>query len=311
MRELILELAAYARRTAPGFVVVPQNGLGLLTDDGTPDGRIVDAYLQAIDGVGQEELFYGYPRDNQPTTAQDTAYLLRFLRRARERDRTVLVIDYCRSPQAVADSYRRSAAEGFLAFAAPRRELDVIPPDTHPVPGLNDADIRSLSRARNFLYLINPGSFRGLRPYLDAVAGTGYDLVVVDAFGHDRERGYRWLSGAEVRSLQRKPSGARRLVLAYFSIGEAETYRYYWRREWDRRGDGSPDPDAPQWLESENPQWPGNYKVRYWDPEWKAILFGDAGAYLDGILARGYDGVYLDLVDAYLYFQERLGTIQD
>jgi cysteinyl-tRNA synthetase len=307
MRELVQDLSAYARRIEPGFIVVPQNGLGLLTEDGTPEGAVVEPYLRSVDGVGQEELFYGYPRFGQPTPPDSTRYLLEFLRLARERGKTVLIIDYCRRPETVADSYRRSAGEGFLSFAAPHRELDAIP--SHPRPGMNPDDVLQLSRARNFLYLINPGSFASPRLFLKALGATGYDLLVVDAFVASERGGSRWLTAAEVGSLQRKPSGGKRLVLAYLSIGEAESYRYYWRREWDRLGDGVPDTAGPPWLEGENPQWRGNYKVRYWDPGWRSILYGGSEAYLDGILARGFDGVYLDLVDAYLYFEAQLQSI--
>jgi cysteinyl-tRNA synthetase len=47
-------------------------------------------------------------------------------------------------------------------------------------------------------------------------------------------------------------------------------------------------------LRPENPDWPGNYAVQYWDPGWQAILYGSPNAYLDRILAAGFDGVYLD-----------------
>jgi cysteinyl-tRNA synthetase len=311
MRELVQALGAYARVRNPRFLVVPQNGLGLLTEDGTPEGGPVEAYLRGIDGVGQEELYYGFPRDDRPTPPEETDYLLGFLRGARTQGKRVLIIDYCRSPDAVADSRRRASAQGFLSFAAPRRELDLIPPFSGPASEHGEGEVLSLDTAKNFLYLINSGRFGSARAFVDAVAGTDYDLLVVDAFVEDGERGPRWLTATEVHTLQRKPSGARRLVLAYLSVGEAESYRYYWRRQWDRFADGTPDQDAPPWLERENPRWPGNYKVRYWDPRWQAILFGQADAYLDGILARGYDGVYLDLVDAYLYYQERLQAIQD
>ena len=54
---------------------------------------------------------------------------------------------------------------------------------------------------------------------------------------------------------------------------------------------------------SENPAWRGNYKVRYWDAGWRAILFGSPGSYLDQIISRGFDGVYLDIIDAFEYFE--------
>jgi cysteinyl-tRNA synthetase len=79
------------------------------------------------------------------------------------------------------------------------------------------------------------------------------------------------------------------------SVGEAEDYRYYWRSEWKK--------DPPGWLDEENPEWEGNYKVHYWDTEWHSILYRSEGAYIDRILDAGFDGVYLDLIDAYEYYE--------
>lgn len=78
-----------------------------------------------------------------------------------------------------------------------------------------------------------------------------------------------------------------RRILAYLSIGEAEDYRWYWQPGW-RAG-------SPAWIVRENPQWRGNFRVRYWDPQWQQIVL----RYLDRIIAQGFDGVYLDVVDAY------------
>lgn len=60
------------------------------------------------------------------------------------------------------------------------------------------------------------------------------------------------------------------------------------------------------WLVEENPNWPGNYKVRYWMSEWQALFFGSAEAYLNKVLAAGFDGAYLDLIDAFEYFEPEL-----
>jgi cysteinyl-tRNA synthetase len=94
-----------------------------------------------------------------------------------------------------------------------------------------------------------------------------------------------------------------RAVLAYFSIGEAEVYRYYWDDAWDADGDGEPDKGAPSWLGPENAEWEGNYKVRYWDAGWQELLIGPGG-YLERILEAEFDGVYLDIIDAYFYWAE-------
>jgi cysteinyl-tRNA synthetase, unknown class len=122
-----------------------------------------------------------------------------------------------------------------------------------------------------------------------------YDLVVIDyGFNQGSDGG---LPREVLNQMRRKPDGTRRVILAYFSIGEAESYRYYWRETWLK--------ERPEWLGTENPNWPGNYPVRYWHPEWQSILFGNPGAYLDRILNAGFDGVYLDGVDQFEHWKQR------
>jgi cysteinyl-tRNA synthetase len=65
-----------------------------------------------------------------------------------------------------------------------------------------------------------------------------------------------------------------------------------------RTGTASQTTQHLPWLGPSNPDWPGNYKVRYWNPAWQRIVYD----YLDKTLAAGYDGVYLDIVDAYEYW---------
>jgi len=61
----------------------------------------------------------------------------------------------------------------------------------------------------------------------------------------------------------------------------------------------------PSFLHSENPNWEGNFYVHYWDEEWQKIICGNDDSYLKKILDAGFDGVYLDLIDAFEYFEER------
>ena len=123
----------------------------------------------------------------------------------------------------------------------------------------------------------------------DLVAASSYDLMVVDYSRNGASE--QVFSRADVATMQRKPDGSSRIVLAYLSIGEAEDYRWYWQRDWSNA--------PPAWLGAENPDWPGNYAVRYWDPQWQSLIMGGPGAYLDSIIAAGFDGVYLDRVDGF------------
>ena len=303
MRELVISLGRYARTVDPEFIVVPQNGNELLTLDGKIGSSPALDYIRAIDGIGREDLFYGYTGDNRETPSEAIHYMLPYLQLALDSELTVMVIDYCRQRPQVDDSYRRNQREGFISFAAPRRNLTVIPGYPNPIFAEHPGDVTALSQARNFLFLINPDAFSGKESFLEALRRTSYDLIVIDAFVEGSE-GPEWLEAEDIRLLQRKERGGSRLVICYLSIGEAENYRYYWDRNWDRNRDGRPDAGAPPWLAEENPNWKGNYKVRYWDPGWQSILFGTGESYLDQILSRGFDGVYLDIIDAFEYFEQ-------
>jgi cysteinyl-tRNA synthetase len=120
-------------------------------------------------------------------------------------------------------------------------------------------------------------------PRLDHIARSDFGLAVIDYSADGSARGE--FSASQIQTLRHR--GCQRRVVAYLSIGEAEAYRFYWERKWRSR--------RPAWIVAENPEWRGNYWVRYWDREWQAILF----RYLDRILAAGFDGIYLDRVDAY------------
>lgn len=73
------------------------------------------------------------------------------------------------------------------------------------------------------------------------------------------------------------------IILSYLSIGEAENYREYF---------GNLSKDL---ILYENKNWKGNFKVKFWEPEWQKIILDK----LTTIIKSGYDGVYLDIVDAF------------
>lgn len=133
---------------------------------------------------------------------------------------------------------------------------------------------------------------------------NGTDLLVVD-YSRDGSEA-RVLRPAEIDALRTRADGSKRIVLAYLSIGEAESYRYYWQKRWL--------PGQPSWLGPENPEWKGNFNIRYWQAGWRDVimrpqisLFGrileawrpTSRPYLDRIIEAGFDGVYLDRVDAF------------
>jgi cysteinyl-tRNA synthetase len=148
----------------------------------------------------------------------------------------------------------------------------------------------------SFAYVLQADSFAKTKTLAVAtLAACGRDWIILDAV-FDGETAW---DRADLDALRRGRSG--RKVLAYLSIGEAENYRAYWSKEWVSRGKLTP--AAPTWLGVENPEWAGNYRVKYWNAAWQKLML----TAIDEAMARGFDGVYLDIVDGFETF-ERNGT---
>ena len=135
---------------------------------------------------------------------------------------------------------------------------------------------------KNFLYQLQHAD-------PDRVGETAFDLIVVPISTAGS-------SPRVIPALKNSPGGPK-IVLCYMSIGQTERYRWYWNQDWIK--------NPPEWLDAPDGVWAGDYWVKYWLPEWQQIIYGTPDSYLDQILALGYDGVYLDRVDAYWYYQDQ------
>ena len=121
---------------------------------------------------------------------------------------------------------------------------------------------------------------------VDQIAASAYDLVVLDNIPS--------VAGEEnypMREVIDRLHAAGKLVVAYIDIGQAESYRVYWQNDW-RIGN-------PAWILGEDPDgWAENYPVAFWAEDWWNLWLSEEGL-LVSLLARGFDGVYLDWVEAY------------
>ena len=156
----------------------------------------------------------------------------------------------------------------------------VIPIVLATVPYPSYSQLTSLAGVNSWAYQL-----QNISPSQIA-ADTSFELVVIDYSSDGTDAGK--FSAADLASI--KNSG--KYAISYLSIGEAENYRYYWQLSWDT--------NPPAWMGPVNPDWPGNYKVRFWDPQWQALVFD----YVDTIMSQGFDGIYLDIVDAWYYWTD-------
>jgi cysteinyl-tRNA synthetase, unknown class len=286
MRMFVQGISEYSKSQTSNFLIIPQNGVELITLSGEASGTLADDYVNAIDAVGREDLFYGYIDDDIATPVEDRDQTISICDLAKVNGKQVLVTDYCFTQSKMSDSYAQNQTKDYVSFAANHRELDNIPSFPSPIHNETVSDITTIQEAQNFLYLINSAEFSSKQLFIDAIKATNYDVVLIDLFFNDES-----FTPTEITSLKTKQNGGDRLVICYMSIGEAEDYRYYWN---------SLDSKLVYQL---NPDWPGNYVIKYWESSWQSIIYGNGASYTKKILNAGFDGVYLDIIEAYESFE--------
>lgn len=293
MRYLVKQIAQSAHAVKPSFLIIPQNGQSVAVKSYCTDcaSSLDQEYLNSISAIGREDLFYGYISPDQANTVsqiQEAGVLLDAYQQA---GIPVLVTDYCGSPSNMDNSYNQNDAKGYIGFAAPSLELDEIPSYPAKPHHENNNDVTAAKDVENFLFLLDPAQFSSRTDYLQSLASTNYDLLIIDAFYEGS-----LLTKGEVNALKVKPGGGQRLVVAYMNIGEAEDFRYYWQSDWNSQ--------KPDWVRTENPDWPGEYKIEYWNSNWHNIIYGNSNSYLQKLLDSDFDGAYLDKIDSYESFEE-------
>jgi uncharacterized protein (TIGR01370 family) len=216
---------------------------------------------------------------------------------AKRRGLRIMVADYAKTPSMITESINLNKAKGYLPFFAdnPEFRFDTIPAFPKRPFRENSKNITGLKFAQNILFLNDSSRYDDRDNFVLALNDTNFDAVVVDVY----HRGRTAFQRTHVRGMKFKKLGAKRLALAYMNVGRADTSRYYWKPGW-REG-------RPSFLGSPVLGEPDKHYVQYWNPAWKKIITGDTKSYAYGIIAQGYDGVVIDGVDSYLFFE---GTTQ-
>jgi cysteinyl-tRNA synthetase, unknown class len=156
----------------------------------------------------------------------------------------------------------------------------------HDVVGA--VDTRTLPDVKFFAYQIQD---QEQPAKMNALIDSHYDLLVIDQTRSNKgEETYD--SRGDVMRLKSSAGsrGRGKIVLCYLDVGEAESYRWYWQSGWHVGN--------PAWIIAPDPGgWDENYPVAYWNAEWKSIMLEA----IDRIIDDGYDGVYLDWLEAYSF----------
>ncbi len=295
MRDLVRDISKYARGFNRNFSIITQGGLELLEKvDPVDTTRRSPAttYMRSLDGINVQGLNFHPPlegKDEIITDKKIQANMVRLTGLAKRRGLKVFVTDFAANTKTVQESYKLNLAKGFVPLAAGNAGADFVFNDFPKMPlrpvNENPKNIVGLKGVQNYLYLTDSSKFDRQQDFVIALSNTNFDAVIVDVF----HRGRRPFSKAAVQGMKFKKLGARRLVLAYMNIGAAENYRFYWKDHWK---EGAPAPGNPD-----------KFNIEYWQPGWRQVITGNTKSYLYGIVAQGFDGVVLDGLDSYKFFE--------
>lgn len=228
-------------------------------------------YLNAIDAACRHLMWYN--DGVTPRSQGDLDWILPKIANARSAGKRILNIEEVSAQADIDIVYANNAANGDLTYIGPSGFGSLW--NVTPTPSSNW--LNDLSNFGVWLTLSDPA----------VIGASEYDLMIVDP---DEQ------TPQEMPVLRARPGGGERKLAAYLSTGEAVNYRWYWQPAWNTT--------PPSWLGTENPNWPGAFRVQYWQQEWKDIVYaGGATSSLGRILAAGFDGAFLDVVDTYAYWE--------
>lgn len=358
-RNVVIELASYAKTRKPGFVVLVRGGSELFVKGEReveweelrdPEGKAFEKrlplrsvfrpYVKVVDGMVVDGLYcgddsFGQPLDKavkerlaldaklseekaqgiqRPPVPQQfgpfsidpkeelrkaaevkrVAERLERQRRLvyavdalRRQGRTILSIENCKTQKDVDVAYKAAERDRVLTYAAINDEDLTRLQRGHP-RNENAQPVITVTGARNWMPLLRADRFGNKAEWLMAMERTNHDAMLIDV----THRGADPLTKDEVKRLRFKELGAPRLMLAVLPVGKAYDWRWYWQKGWEAGN--------PPFLFAPDNDDPGSFITAVSDPQWKEML----GKYLVGIMDLGFDGVVLDDLDTYLWFEE-------
>ncbi|WP_245835468.1 endo alpha-1,4 polygalactosaminidase [Thalassospira mesophila] len=300
MRKMVISLSRWTKAQRTDFSIIAMDGLDLTTfiEPGLfvtkSDAKPARNYIRALDGILVEAPNYGRDGYNKETGEGEVKYDRQYLERLSNTGMQFFMLDYTDKPENIRKARDKMKDLTPLYYAAPPPDMQLAALAKVPATPYHENPfvVDDIHKARNFAMVVDSAPFGNKDAYVNALASTNYDILILDAF----HRGMTPLSFDDIRKLRYKKIGTPRLLLAYIDIGTAQTYRYYWRSDWRA---GSPDFISSA---SNTGRWGQENHVYYWDPQWQNIIFGNANSYVAGLMQMGFDGIVVDGIDDYRWW---------
>lgn len=313
MRDVIVALGQYARENKPRFQIIIDGGQTLLTR-GEWENDLDDLHRAEMAGAQSDDerflLKLFSPEHPIPAGSPIRRYISvvngllvtnqicsdghgklspHIEKIAKEYGLSLIGIEHCSSEKEKKTAVLALAKKKIPVHADTDKEasFDQLPKLSELFLE-NPGNIDSIAKVRNMLVLTNTRNFTDKDLLIKSLGDTNYDLLIVDPFFKSAIP----LTKEDVKELQTKKVGAKRLVFAVLDISKAQDTRPYWEKGWKQHD--------PIWLRFQSKTDPSGLIVDFWNPTWKRIL----GVYFKSIMELGFDGIVLQGTDAHKKYEQ-------
>jgi cysteinyl-tRNA synthetase len=294
IKYLVENISDYSHLYNKRFVVIVNDGYELLTKDAQKNGVVDLEYVSRINGMHINGLNYGPDSLNKAVTDGDRNSINDWLKISKANMIPTFVTDYSNEPAKMLESYTNNLLKAYIPYVSVNTNNTEIPnyPDT--VVNSNIDSVFTTLICRNFILIPNLSNYASKHDFIEVMKNKNYDMIIID---WNFNATSTW-SKLELDSLKIKANGAKRMVLSYVSIGQAQNNRFYWEKRFT---------DVPPlWLFDEDKKHKGYFNIKYWDSDWQHFMYGTDDSYTRKITKAGFDGVYLDkLKEGYTYWENK------
>lgn len=284
MRNFIENISKNAKAIKPDFSIISQNGLELYQTENSINSN----YLKAIDGQLIEGRYFGNVSVNQSINGIDNAFFEKYLDNKTKGDIPVFNIDYCDNMEVINKSLANNKAAGHKLFIAYNKNWNDFNSLQTPILEENTKNIKNLNEAKNF-FLLPKTNFTSKETIFENLKNSNHDLLIIYPFYNNQ-----LFTKTEIEALKTKKNGGKRLVIAYFNIGLANTKLYYWKPEWKI--------NLPNFTNKEIGT-DEQFRVNYWDKEWQNVVSGQENSLINNFIKNSFDGCYLSDIESFKYYE--------
>lgn len=112
----------------------------------------------------------------------------------------------------------------------------------------------------------------------------------------------RDLTEHDIAAIKDRASTGPRLLLAYINVTDVGPESSIWDQAWGL--------SRPAWSDGDSCDVANGMRVKFWDADWKALIFRRAGSLVDRAIAQGFDGVFVGGMTSFAHFSEPAETLK-